>query len=79
MNAIHQVKPLANYELEVTFANGECRVFDAKPYLERGIFNRLKDVSLFNQAYVAFDTVCWPGDLDIAPDTVYMRSLPLRK
>jgi len=24
---------------------------------------------LFRQAYVAYDTVCWPGNLDIAQET----------
>ncbi len=28
------------------------------------------------QAYVALDTVYWPGDLDIAPETLYDRSVP---
>ncbi|MFH1076151.1 MAG: DUF2442 domain-containing protein [Pseudomonadota bacterium] len=31
------------------------------------------------QAYVALDTVCWPGDLDIAPETLYDRSVPLKQ
>jgi hypothetical protein len=43
------------------------------------IFNdtRLRDVSLFKQAFVALDTVCWPGDLNIAPEPLYDRSVPL--
>jgi len=77
MEPVQLVKPLQEYQLEVTFKNGERRLFDAKPYLTRGIFGRLKDVSLFNQAYVAYDTVCWPGELDIAPDTIYQRSIPV--
>ncbi|MBL0289966.1 MAG: DUF2442 domain-containing protein [Betaproteobacteria bacterium] len=40
----------------------------------KGVFQRLKDPILFRQAYVAFDTVCWPGNLDIAPETLYDRS-----
>jgi hypothetical protein len=41
------------------------------------VFQRLRDKSLFDQAYVAFDTFCWPGDLDIAPETLYDGSLPM--
>jgi hypothetical protein len=33
-------------------------------------------MNLFNQAFVALGTVCWPGDLDIAPATLYDRSVP---
>ena len=77
MEAVKSVKPLGAYQLELTFSTGETRVFDAGPYLDRGIFGRLKNVELFNQAYVAYDTVCWPGDLDIAPETLYDRSRPI--
>lgn len=76
MECVQLVKPLQEYQLEVTFKSGERRLFDVKPFLNRGIFGRLKDVSLFNQAYVAYNTVCWPGELDIAPDTIYQRSIP---
>jgi len=50
-------------------------MFDARPYLDRGAFVRLQDVTQFKQAFVALDTVCWPGDLDIAPETLYDRSI----
>ncbi len=61
----------------ITFSTGETKLFDARPYLEKGVFARLKNPELFRQAYVAYDTVCWPGDLDIAPETLYDRSQPL--
>jgi hypothetical protein len=47
--------------------------------LNRGIFTRLQDLSLFNQAFVSLDTVCWPGDLDIAPETLFDRSVPINE
>ena len=55
---------------------GEIKVFDMRPYLSKGLFQRLQDIALFKQAFVATDTVCWPGDLDIAPETLYDLSLP---
>ena len=45
-----------------------------RPYLDKGVFRRLHDITLFKQAYIAFDTVCWPGNLDISPETLYDRS-----
>ncbi len=73
MEYVQHVKPLHGYQLEVTFEGSEHRLFDAKPFLNRGIWDRLEDVSLFNQAYVAYSTVSWPGELGIAPDTFYKR------
>lgn len=55
---------------------GETRLFDARPYLNRGVILRLRDPDLFRQAYVAFGMVCWPGELDIAPETLYDASVP---
>ncbi len=76
MELVRSVRVHDDYELEIEFSNGEVRLFDAKPYLEKGVFQTLKDPARFRQAYVAFDTVCWPGNLDIAPETLYDRSRP---
>ena len=52
-------------------------MFDAAPYLEKGLFKKLKKVALFNQAYIAYDTVCWPDNLDISPETLYLKSIKI--
>jgi hypothetical protein len=39
--------------------------------LKKAFLELLEDNSLFKQAYVAFDTVCWLGNIDIAPETLY--------
>ena len=41
------VKPMENYQLLLTFENGEHGIFDMKPYLQTGIFRQLCDTSLF--------------------------------
>lgn len=76
METVTRVNPLDNFQLEMAFSTGEVRIFDAKPYLQKGIFQKLQDENLFRQAFVALDTVCWPGGLDIAPETFYDRSRP---
>ena len=77
MESVLSVVPKDNHLLELTFNTGELRLFDASPYLEKGAFKKLKNKALFNQAYVAFDTVCWPGNLDISPNTLYDKSVSL--
>lgn len=65
------------FSLELWFDTGDHRLFDARPYLDRGVFTRLQDPALFKQAFVALDTVGWPGNLDIAPETLYDRSVAI--
>jgi len=72
---VTSVRALDDYELEVSFDNGECRRFDVKPYLGRGIFVRLRDHSLF-QAVRAMQ-VPWPGGLDLSYETLYIESEPI--
>lgn len=77
MEHVAKVQPLKNHMLEVTFSSGEVRLFDVKPYLNKGIFIKLQDESFFNQAYVDYDTVCWPGNLDMAPETLFDKGVCL--
>lgn len=77
MKSVTRVVPKDDFSLELWFDDGTHRLFDAKPYLERGVSTRLKDLEKFRQAFVAFDAVCWPGDIDIAPETLYDRSISL--
>ena len=79
MESVERVAPRDNYHLELEFNTGEVRLFDVSPYLEMGVFRSLKDQSLFAKAYVAFDTVCWPGEIDIVPETLYCLSSPVAK
>lgn len=74
MKTVKRVRARDDSLLELEFDTGETRVFDARPYLVKGVFTRLKNPALFEQAFVAYDTVCWPGNLDIAPETLYDRS-----
>ncbi|TSA21564.1 MAG: DUF2442 domain-containing protein [Betaproteobacteria bacterium] len=77
MESVTHVIPREDFSLDLWFNTGDHRVFDARPYLTQGVFTRLQDISLFKQAFVALDTVCWPGNLDIAPETLYDRSVPI--
>ncbi len=61
----------------LTFADGAQRVFDVRPYLDKGIFVELKDINYFRQVRVAFNTVQWPHEQDFAPETLYLESKEL--
>ncbi len=63
--------------LVIDFENGERRRFDMTPYLTRKPFQSLSTPSVFLAARVENGTVVWPGNLDIAPETLYLRSTPM--
>jgi len=74
--AVIDVKPKENYILHLTFANGEKRQFDMKPYLDHGIFSELQDVNLFNSVRTSFDTIEWANAADFDPESLYLGSTP---
>ena len=68
------VKPTQNYTLEITFDNGEIRVFDVKPYLQFIQFEALKDEKVFNSVKISGLSVQWSNGADICPDELYNNS-----
>lgn len=74
---VKDVHPLDGYQLEVAFENGERRIFDAKPYLQRGVFVRIQNRATFQAARVVAGSVEWPGGLDLSYDTLYLESQPI--
>lgn len=78
MIRVTNAEPRDDFSLVMDFTNGERRAFDMRPYLDIGVFKRLKNKQIFKQAKVAFGTVVWPGDLDIAPETLYIESVPIQ-
>ncbi|MBK8814464.1 MAG: DUF2442 domain-containing protein [Methylococcaceae bacterium] len=71
--SVKSVVPQDNYELFLTFNNGETGTLDMKPYLGFGIFNRIKDYASFEKVTVAFDTIEWESGADLAPEFVYEK------
>lgn len=71
------VEPLENYELKVTFENGEVKIFDVKPYFGHIVFNELKDVDKFKTVKISGLSIEWSNGVDICPDELYNLSKPL--
>ena len=77
--SINKVKALDDYILELTFENKEIRLFDVKPYLDTGIFKKLKNKNLFKMVKVSFDSIEWPEGIDLDPEILYEKSKARRK
>lgn len=71
------VDPLPDYRLEADFANGEKRLFDMRPYLAYPAFAPLAEGALFMKAHVVLGTVTWTDEIDVSPDTLYLRGRSL--
>ncbi|MFN3883853.1 MAG: DUF2442 domain-containing protein [Rhodocyclaceae bacterium] len=69
------VEVLPEYTLLVHFANGESRRFDMRPYLHYPAFAALQDPALFRLAHVRHGTVAWTEEIDMAPETLYLRGM----
>ncbi|MBZ4220462.1 MAG: DUF2442 domain-containing protein [Chlorobium sp.] len=65
-----------DFTLELVFENGARRIFDMKPFFEKKPFTKLVNSPLFFKASVQYGTVVWPGNIDIAPETLWNRSVP---
>ena len=63
-----------DYCLLLTFKNNEKRIFDLKPYFDKPVFAKLKNVALFKTARVVSGSVEWQGEIDLSYDTLYLES-----
>lgn len=75
--AVTNVIPISDYNLILTFENGEKRQFDMNPYLNSGIFNELRDVSKFQTVRVCFDSIEWDNEADLDPEVLYENSVEM--
>ena len=61
-------QPLA---LRVRFADGTQGQVRFEPSHLTGVFAPLKDLVMFSQVHIDHGALTWPGDVDLAPDTMY--------
>jgi len=73
--SVKEVIPGEDYVLSVVFENGENGHLDMKPFLDFGIFRRIKDYEVFRRVRVVFDTIEWDCGVDLDPEYVYTKCL----
>jgi hypothetical protein len=74
MEKVKSVKPLAQYRLEIEFADGNRGIISLEDRLFGPVFEPLKDHLLFSQVGIdEFGAICWPNGADLAPDAVYEK------
>lgn len=73
---IISVEPLDETRVHLRFADGVEGVLDIAEVIPiEGVFTALRDPRVFRQVRVDEDwgTLCWPGDLDLAPEPLHAR------
>jgi hypothetical protein len=76
-SSIVKVTPVDGFSLVIVFEDGQTRVLDMRPFLDFGIFRRIKKAEDFNRVHVAFDTVEWDCGADLDPEFVMTKSIPV--
>jgi len=88
---IVDVVPNNDFTLILSFDNGEKRIFDVAPLIEKGtVFETFSDLENFKRVYideehcVAWDinpeidsNVVWNNKVDLCPDACYVDSVPV--
>lgn len=73
-DSVINAKYIKDYKIEVFFEDGKRGIVDFKKYIENfKPYECLKDIEYFKKFFInkEIKALCWPGDIDIAPETLY--------
>ncbi|MGI8731107.1 MAG: DUF2442 domain-containing protein [Solirubrobacteraceae bacterium] len=72
---ITAVEVIGDHALRLTFADGTVGdvVFEDREW--RGVLAPLRDPARFAEVGIEMGTLCWPWDLDMAPEPLYAAAL----
>jgi hypothetical protein len=72
MIRISKVRPLEGRLVQLTLTDGSVVERDLSALLDGvGVFRRISfDDAAFREVYVDYGTLAWPGEVDIAPETL---------
>ena len=74
--AICEVTANKDFSLKIVLDTGEKRLLDMKPYLDFGVFKKIRDYERFKRVRVVFDTIEWDEGVDLDPEFIYANSKP---
>jgi hypothetical protein len=77
LSSIVKVTAIEDFSLVVVFDDGQTRILNMKPFLDFGIFERIKTQEKFNRVHVAFDSIEWDCGVDLDPEFVMSKSVSM--
>lgn len=66
---------IKDYILHISFNNGQSRYFDFSTIYERGILQKLKDLSYFKNFTLAPFTIDWNNEIGFDPELLLERGI----
>ncbi len=69
--AVTAAEYIEDYKLRITFNNGEIRIVDFVPLMQKGICRKLQDKSYFRSFTLDPFTVDWNNEIGFAPEYLY--------
>lgn len=74
---IENVIALDNYQLEITYVNGEKKLYDMYKNLVLDYYKNLNNIGYFKLAKSVQTTIEWPNGEDIDPNELYENSIKI--
>ena len=74
MEELHQItaaEAISDSHVRVSFDTGDVAVFDCSPYMKENYWSSLRQPAYFRQVKAECGMLCWPNDIDIAPEDVW--------
>lgn len=71
---ISDAEYLDEYRVRVAFNDGREGVADLRPMVSDKpgtVFTPLEDLAMFRRFAIEHGTLCWPGEVDVAPEYIY--------
>jgi hypothetical protein len=66
-----QVEALNDYKIKVVFVDGVSGIVDLTGLIQKGIFQKLKDIQFFKKVYTDGYSIAWSDELEIDVDSIY--------
>lgn len=74
---VQSVRYLPHFKLDLTFENGERKIFSFQAYLKYPVYQALQNEDFASHPKILFGTVVWNDEVDFDPDTLYIESQKL--
>ena len=70
MVKVISAEPIEKHRIRIQLSNGKRGIFDVSPYLDKGVFQELKEAQYFRSVKVAYGGVMWPHEQDFSAETI---------